>query len=236
MADSNRIPVLEKTIEVVEYIATHPGAVSRTELQKALGIPQATCYRIVATLAERGWLEAFRGNRYDLAWHLCRMVQKKRFDPWSHRKFQPLLSRLAERIRYPVKLSIRDGEEFLNVCFAQASWDDSLFSEPGTRSPVDFTTSVGTVFSAESGETGETPDAQQRLADYQRDGYSFNPGTMDPAARFHVDTLSYPIRRTDGELLAVLSVLSIPGMLVRADWDAIGTEVRDTIERILNLF
>ena len=50
MADSNRIPVLEKTIEVVEYIATHPGAVSRTELQKALGIPQATCYRIVATL------------------------------------------------------------------------------------------------------------------------------------------------------------------------------------------
>ena len=59
---------------------------------------------------------------------------------------------------------------------------------------------------------------------------------MDPAARFHVDTLSYPIRRTDGELLAVLSVLSIPGMLVRADWDAIGSEVRDTIERILNLF
>ena len=95
---------------------------------------------------------------------------------------------------------------------------------------------MGTVFSAESGETGETPDAQQRLADYQRDGYSFNPGTMDPSARFHVDTLSYPIRRTDGELLAVLSVLSIPGMLVRADWDAIGSEVRDTIERILNLF
>ena len=62
MADSNRIPVLEKAIEVMEYIATHPGAVSRTELQKALGIPQATCYRIVATLAEKGWLEASRGN------------------------------------------------------------------------------------------------------------------------------------------------------------------------------
>ena len=235
MADSNRIPVLEKAVEILEYIASHPGPVSRTELQKALGIPQATCYRIVATLAGKGWLEAFSGNRYDLAWHLCRMAQKKRFDPRTYRKFQPLLNRLAGRIQFPAKLSIREGEEFLNVCSAQASWDVSLFSEPGTRSPVDCTTSVGTVFSAEDGGEGETPDARIRLADYRREGFSFNPGSTDPSARFHVDTLSFPVRR-EGKLLAVLSVLSIPGMLVHADWKRIEAEVRDTAERVLKLF
>lgn len=235
MANPNRIPVLEKAVEILEYIGSHPGPVTRTELQQALGIPQATCYRVIATLVEKQWLEAFSGNRYDLAWHLCKLTDKKRFDPAAYKKFQPLLNHLAGQLRFPVKLSICDGEEFINVCSAQATWDVSLFSEPGTRCPVDCASSVGTVFFAEAGNDGTDAESRRRVADYHKNGYSFNPGTTDPRSRFHVDTLSFPVRR-DGSLLAVLSVLSIPGMLVHADWKAIAAEVHRTVERAWKLF
>ena len=165
MANPNRIPVLEKAVDILEYIGSHPGPVTRTELQQALGIPQATCYRVIATLVEKQWLEAFRGNRYDLAWHLCRLTGKKRFDPEAYKKFQPLLNHLAGQLRFPVKLSIRDGEEFINVCSAQATWDVSLFSEPGTRCPVDCSSSVGTVFFAEAGGKGCDAESRKRIAD-----------------------------------------------------------------------
>ena len=55
MANPNRIPVLEKAVDILEYIGSHPGPVTRTELQQALGIPQATCYRVIATLVEKQW-------------------------------------------------------------------------------------------------------------------------------------------------------------------------------------
>ena len=164
MANPNRIPVLEKAVDILEYIGSHPGPVTRTELQQALGIPQATCYRVIATLVEKQWLEAFSGNRYDLAWHLCRLTGKKRFDPEAYKKFQPLLNHLAGQLRFPVKLSIRDGEEFINVCSAQATWDVSLFSEPGTRCPVDCSSSVGTVFFAEAGGKGCDAESRKRIA------------------------------------------------------------------------
>lgn len=235
MTNPNRIPVLEKAVDILEYIGSHPGPVTRTELQQALGIPQATCYRVIATLLEKQWLEAFSGNRYDLTWHLCKLTGKKRFDPEAYKKFQPLLNRLAGQLRFPVKLSIRDGEEFINVCSAQATWDVSLFSEPGTRCPVDCSSSVGTVFFAEAGGKGSDAESRKRIEDYRKNGRSFNPGTLDPGSRFHVDTLSFPVRRGDS-LLAVLSVLSIPGMLARADWTVIGMEVHRTIDRALKLF
>ncbi len=64
MDKKNTVPMLEKALDILEYIGTSETAVSLPELQANLGIAQASCYRIAATLVQRGWLKKCSRNRY----------------------------------------------------------------------------------------------------------------------------------------------------------------------------
>ena len=149
MANPNRVPILEKAIEIVEYIGAHPERVTQSELQRALGISQASCYRIVATLVERNWLVKVGSRHYDISGGLAAVAKKVAFRLERYRKLQPVLNHLANELGFSVKLSIRDGEEFVNVCAAKPAGEAIVFSEPGFRCPLSEVASVSTVFLAE---------------------------------------------------------------------------------------
>ena len=76
MEKKNIVPILEKAIDIMEYLGAAPDPVSQPELQKALHIPQATCYRIVTTLVERGWLEKRGAKHFDIAAGLAAITEK----------------------------------------------------------------------------------------------------------------------------------------------------------------
>ena len=57
MEKKNTVPILEKALDMLEYIGASSTAVSLPELQENLEIAQASCYRIATTLVRRGWLE-----------------------------------------------------------------------------------------------------------------------------------------------------------------------------------
>ena len=79
MEQKNTVPMLEKALDILEYIGASDTAVSLPELQANLGIAQASCYRIAATLVQRGWLEKCSGNRYEIAAGISRVSDKLRF-------------------------------------------------------------------------------------------------------------------------------------------------------------
>ena len=218
----NTVPMLQKALDVLEYIGDSPAPVTLPELQRSLGISQSSCFRIVATLVARGWLDRCAGNTYEIASGILPVAAKVRFRLEPYRKLQGALNRLADRIGYPVKFSVRDGDEFVNVCTAKTRRDALIFSEPGFRSPLGEPASVSTIMLAEAGEadwerlTAGKPGVYARLRKfYAAHGYCFIPGSAAKDAAHPFDTLSVPVRNAKGKFAGVISLLSLPGVLMR---------------------
>lgn len=241
MRDGHEIPVLGKALEIVEYIGAHPGRVTQPELQEALGIPQATCYRIMATLIAHNWLVKTNGNHYDISTGMVPVVRKAMFQLEKYKVLQPILEHLSRKVGYSSKLSVRDGMEQVNVLCAKAPWDIALTTVIGSRDSLLTGGSVGIVLLSAMTEkelsacckkmtAEEFRKINDRIQSFRKDGFCFNPATTDPKAKWHVDALSVPIKSESNTVLGVLTVLSTPGDIAAADWKKLIAEMNKTVE------
>ena len=241
MDKKNTVPMLEKTLDILEYIGASETAVSLPELQTNLGIAQASCYRIAATLVQRGWLEKCSGNRYEIAAGVLPVAEKARFRLAKYRHLQPVLNRLADQMGFPAKFSVLDGDEFVNVCSGQCRAGQLSFSRPGFRSSLNKIASVSTIFLSE-----KTPAEQRRLLNedqreefqrqqqfYRKHGWCFVAGHPGADAELPFDTLSFPVRRDNGYLLGVISFLSLPGQLT-TEQERIAMQIGKSLKNIVN--
>ena len=55
--DRYRVPILDKTLDLLELLVGHPDGLNVTELTGLLGMPKNSVFRIATTLALRGYLE-----------------------------------------------------------------------------------------------------------------------------------------------------------------------------------
>ena len=230
MSNLHTIPILEKSLEVLEYIAAHPGHLSQPELQKALEIPQASCYRIVATLLERNWLRKVGGKYYDISIGILPLAKKVEFQLEPYKVLQPALDRLARKAGYSVKLSVREENAQINVLSAKAPWDIAITTTVGTRWPLaqGGSTAVALLSNSPEKELREaalSPAMMERVRNYAKDGFSFNPASSDPNYRWHVDALSVAVPGESGAVLGALTILSVPGDLAAADWNPLIAEM-----------
>lgn len=242
MDKKNTVPMLEKALDLLEYIGSSENAVSLPELQANLGIAQASCYRIAATLVQRGWLEKCSGNRYEIAPGVIPVAEKARFRLAKYTRLQPVMNRLANQTGFSAKLSVLDGEEFVNVCSAQCRSGLLSFSEPGFRSSLRKIATVSTIFLAE-----KKPQELHRLLNnaqmevferyrefYYRHGYCFIQGQTGKDADYPFDTLSFPVRNEHGILLGVVSFLSLPGQL-GMEKEGIAARIGKPLKNLANL-
>ena len=233
----NKIPVLERAVEVMEYIASHPGRVSQPELIAALKIPQATCYRIIATLVAANWLVKLPGNKYDIAPAIARLSRKTELQLEKYRPLQPALDYLARQVGHSVKLSVPDASEHVSVLSAKAPWDIALTAAPGTRFEIKNGGSVAIILLADMANSkrnallaqAENPAKLKKLiSDYKRDGFSLNAASDDPAQRPQIDALSVPVFAEDKSVCGVLTLLSMPGELAKNDLSELLDAMRKT--------
>lgn len=242
MDKKNTVPMLEKALDILEYIGASEGTVSLPELQENLGIAQASCYRIVKTLLQRSWLEKCSGNRYEIAPGMLKVAGKAQFRLSKYSRLQPAMNRLADQIGYSAKYSVLDGEEFVNVCSAQCRHEQLNFSEPGFRSSLYNIATVSTIFLAEqsSPEQGKFREEAARhefralLKFYQTHGYCFIRGETGSDPEYPFDTLSFPVRNTKGVLLGVVSFLSLPGRL-EMEREQIAGRMDKALKSLINL-
>ena len=242
--NKNTIPILEKSLDVMEYIAASETPVRLPELQENLGIAQASCYRIVATLVHRGWLEKYSGNRYEIAAGMARVADKTRFRLEKYKHLQPAMNRIANLTGFSAKLSILDGDEFVNVCSAQCRAGLLSFSDPGFRSPLKRIASVSTIFLAESPVSEQKRMCNEKTmqlfqtlsAFYKEKGYCFIHGETNPEGddppEYPFDTLSFPVKRGT-KLLGVISFLSLPGILA-GESDRVAAQMKSALRGIIS--
>ena len=232
----NKIPVLERAVEVMEYIASHPGRVSQPELIAALKIPQATCYRIFATLVAANWLVKLPGNKYDIAPGITRLSRKTELQLEKYRPLQPALDYLAKQVGFSVKLSVADHNEHVNVLSAKAPWDIALTAAPGTRFELKDGGSVAIILLSgmpEARRSGivtladEPEKMNQSIEDFKSAGYSFNPASSLVGQHPQIDALSVPVK-TNRTISGVLTLLSLAGELEKANLTVLLKEMHQT--------
>ena len=216
----NTVPMLHKALDVLEYIGNSPSPVTLPELQRSLGIAQSSCFRIVATLVARRWLDRCAGGTYEIAGGILPVANKAHFRLEPYRKLQPVLNHLADKVVFSVKFSVRDGDEFVNVCAAKTRRDALIFSDPGFRSPLSVPVSVSAIMLSEGDAAGWKRLTAGREEEFARlrdfftaRGFCFIAGSPERDAPHAFDTLSVPVRRADGALAGVISLLGLPGAI-----------------------
>ena len=104
---ANTIPAVEKAVAVLDILGARENGATQAELVELLRITPSTCYRILQTLLEAGWIRKRSGKRFDLAGGMLAAAMKLVDRPARLRAAQPILERLAAETGLCAKLSRR---------------------------------------------------------------------------------------------------------------------------------
>lgn len=201
MASPLTIPVLERSIDLIRAVAESPSGLSAKELTLQLGIPQATCYRILRTLVQKDLLQEQPGGSYLPAYGLAHLA-----GAWSElesrlQELKPLLEDLTLQTGLSAKISIREGAFAVVVLRAEAQRPNSITSPVGSKTPLIEAGSAGIMLLAAlppheqrlllKGASAQAVEKTLRLAAAARkEGLARSYGTHHPA----IYAISKPVR------------------------------------------
>lgn len=129
MKSLNTIPVLQKSIAVVERIAAGTGGITAKVLSVELGLAPATCYRILRTLVRANWLREDGHGGYVLAFGLMRVTKSLRPQERLLTLLQAPLRHLTAATGVSAKISIREGNQAVTAIRSDA-WKLNCISSP----------------------------------------------------------------------------------------------------------
>ncbi len=220
MAETERSGVqsVDRTLQIVELLASAPSALGVVAVAEATGLAQATAHRLLQALARRGWVRQDADRRYAPGVTLLRLTAS------SQRQLiaaaQPFLSEAAQRTGETANLAVREGTQVVYIGQVLSAQRLRTFAEVGHRVPL-HSTAVGkvlvaylpdsevTTLVAKSGLPARTATTitdperfRAELASVRRHGYALDQGEEVEG----VACLAVPIRSTSGEVLCALSI------------------------------
>jgi IclR family transcriptional regulator, acetate operon repressor len=216
---------VERTLDLLEYLARSSSWVRISELSNATGQPVGTIHRLLKTLVGRKYaVRDSHTRRYALgpAFRLLADAGLQTID-WSEIG-TPLLRELVEISGETANLAVMEGNRAVYVAQAQPVRMVRMFTELGNRVPLHCTgcgkvllayqpDSVIASIIAETGLPGYTDktitDAgqfQQELEMIRQQGYAVDNGEQEEGVR----CLSVPVYGPKGKVVAAMSI-SGPG-------------------------
>ena len=208
---------VRRAFRALELIS-ESGKCGVTGLRRKLGVHKATASRLVATLAERGFVERDPiTEKYRLGFGLISLAGAAMGANDLVRTASPILEDLAERTRETVNLGVVSGDSVVYIDQVTGTRSIVSVNWVGQRTPL-YCTSNGKVLLASMNE-----DARDRLwAGLPRltprtitDPEALRSQLTDPRPRYAqtmeeleegLNAVAAPIRGIGGDLLAALSV------------------------------
>ncbi len=135
-------PAADRTLAVLEALAASPEPVAAGHLARDLAIPRASLYRLLETMAGRGFVvHVPETNRWGLgvaAYELASAYH--RHDPLQ-RMARPLLRRLVDDTGHSGHVTVMHGTDVVYVIEERAPHRPSLVTDVGVRLPAELTAS-----------------------------------------------------------------------------------------------
>lgn len=222
MKTENTIPVLEKAIQILEFLGGRDGASTQSEIMSELGISQATCYRTLQTFMKHDCVKKDSRGRYDLSHGFLEIGRKLMKNAESVKSMQKFLDSLSEKTGLSSKLSMRKGfSEYSTMLRAEPEGTFVISGKVGASFPI-IEGSVAGVLLCDSEdseieklikatpssvlEKSDTDILYSRIRECREKGYCFS-GKKN---RWNIEVVSTPVRGGDGNIFAAISLIGFP--------------------------
>lgn len=128
------VPILHRSLHVLDHLRQCPRGASLTEISRALGFPKNTVYRILNTLCAHDYV---RRDEATLLYTLSRKMATLAYDSAQDRGLLEnsldVMRRLRDATQETVVISILDGVSGLVLEQVQSSHPFRFVCDPGTR-------------------------------------------------------------------------------------------------------
>ena len=143
--------VLEKTLNIIEYLALADEAMSLSEIAKGTSISKSTTHRLLQTLLTRHYVEKDSQQRYSIGFKLIQLVSNQINNLELQTEATSILSTLRAELGLSVHLGILDGAEVVYIEKLQSPVPSLQYSNVGYRTPAHCSSMGKCLLSCKSG-------------------------------------------------------------------------------------
>lgn len=242
---SNSIQVIERLTRLLDVIAAQDEPASLKILSAETGLHPSTAFRILASLAEQGFVERTDRGNYQLGVKLRQLGNRVSAGTDFRKIALPLMEKLRDELDETINLTVREGDEVVYIERSLAKRMIRVEQVIGSRAPL-HVTAVGKLMLGVQGEAAcrsyakrsklppYTVNTCTTIASLLQDslaaahfGYAYD----NEEAELGVGCIGTLIRDASGQVIAGLSV-SAPIERRREEWV---TKVIDTGMQISRL-
>lgn len=212
---SNAIPSVIAAAELVEALAgADADGMSQAELADRLSISVSTCYRILRSLAVRGWVRKEGRGRWKLAGGGLSIVASSLRDPGAVAdRARAAMQRISLQRGIGCKFSVRRGMRQVVVARAEPASQVQTTGREGAEYPLvegssgaallaDIDeTAVASVFAASEPSQTDIRFLRKALSDIREKGWSVRNRILD----WPLAALSAPVRDATGSVAGALT-------------------------------
>jgi IclR family transcriptional regulator, acetate operon repressor len=225
-----QISSLKRTLAMLEAVIADDGRSSLSALAREIGIPVATAHRQVTTLVAEGYLTAAGGGCHVAGARLLSLLHRLDEKQIIANVAAPLLHELAGRVRSVVQLGTFEND-MVTYRIKTGHGANALFTRVGMQLEA-YCSGIGKVllanlpsaereaylasgpFVALTQRTIVEPDRlRQELETVRLQGFAIDNEEIAPGLR----CMALPLRRSDGRVLAAISVSQLLSSRRRLD-------------------
>ncbi len=147
----NRIQVIDRAAALLDAISRYPDPVSLKVLGAETGLHPSTAHRILASLADNGFVERDGAGRYRLGLRLLQLGVRLHGDVDMRALALPVMEALRDHLGETINLTIREGDQVVYIEKATPNRSIHVQQLIGSRAPL-HVTAVGKLMLAAGGE------------------------------------------------------------------------------------
>lgn len=235
------VPILERTLDLLEYLRQCPSGVALSAIARALNIPKNTTYRMLNTLCARGYIAR---NEEELTYRLTRklatLVYTSAQEGGLIEKALAPMRALRNQVKETVVISILDGGEGIVLEQVPGLHPFRFVCDPGTRQPLHASASTKVILAFSTAEEQEALLAvtvfprytestittrrslRRELEDTRKRGYG-----IDRAEALHgVHCVAAPVLDRQRRPVAAITVTGPDERLCEGDFERVGEWVK----------
>lgn len=214
------IQVIDRLVALLDAVAAHDEATSLKQLAKDTGLHPSTAFRILASLAEHGFVERDASGHYQLGLRLLQLGSRVHGQLDIRREARPILEWLRDEIGETVNLIVREGDEVVYVERVTPSRMMRVEQAIGGHLPL-HVAAVGKLFLGSGGaeacldyaeRTGLRACTPHSITDsatlwrHVRNAIQQGYALDDEEAELGVGCIGVPVRDSSGQIVAGISV------------------------------
>jgi DNA-binding IclR family transcriptional regulator len=148
---TNSIQVIERLAKLLDAIGSHKDSASLKMLSAETGLHPSTAFRILASLAEQGFVERTSRGNYQLGIKLMQLGNLVNFSLDIRKVALPLMEALRDHLGETVNLTMREGDEVVYIERTLAKRMIRVEQVIGSRAPL-HVTAVGKLMLGDLGD------------------------------------------------------------------------------------